>query len=158
MEDADDALAETYAVAWRKFASLPGGDRARLWLFGAARNELHKAMNRRRAQDSLVSELQTELGPVLAEHLDRGQRDDALRAALRTLSRLDYEIVMLTAWEELTPREIAAVLGMSANVVRVRLHRARAQLRSLLHSGQHSRSGRDCDGLALGISRAEQGE
>ncbi len=39
-EDAADALAETYAAAWRKLDTLPEGDRARLWLFGAARNEV----------------------------------------------------------------------------------------------------------------------
>jgi RNA polymerase sigma-70 factor (ECF subfamily) len=38
----------------------------------------------------------------------------------------------MTAWEGLTPRQIATVMGTSANVVRVRLHRARARLKQQL--------------------------
>jgi hypothetical protein len=36
---------------------------------------------------------------------------------------------MLTAWEGLTPNQIAAVMGTPVNIVRVRLHRARARLK-----------------------------
>ncbi len=61
MEDAADALAETYAAAWRKLDSLPDGNRARLWLFGAARIELRKAAGRARADDELVVRLANEL-------------------------------------------------------------------------------------------------
>jgi RNA polymerase sigma-70 factor (ECF subfamily) len=39
---------------------------------------------------------------------------------------------MLTVWEELEPREIAEVLGVTAQAVRTRLSRARARLRQLL--------------------------
>jgi DNA-directed RNA polymerase specialized sigma24 family protein len=35
-------------------------------------------------------------------------------------------------WDDLTPSEIGPILGLSANVIRVRAHRARAKLRSLL--------------------------
>ncbi len=54
--------------------------------------------------------------------------DRTLKAALATLPERDQEILMLTAWESLTPREIAAVVGIPANLVRVRLHRARSRL------------------------------
>jgi RNA polymerase sigma-70 factor, ECF subfamily len=47
LDDATDALAETYAAAWRKQDKVPEGPQARLWLFGVARNELR--MNARRA-------------------------------------------------------------------------------------------------------------
>jgi DNA-directed RNA polymerase specialized sigma24 family protein len=40
----------------------------------------------------------------------------------------------MLCWDGLTAREVAAVLDVSANVVRVRAHRARARLRSLLAS------------------------
>jgi RNA polymerase sigma factor (sigma-70 family) len=131
-EDAADALSETYAAAWRKLDKLPDGDRARLWLFGAARNELRRAVDRIRAEDSLASELAAQLRTSFEERTAAGESDTALRGAVLGLSRLDQEIITLTAWEELTPREIAHVLDLSANVVRVRLHRARATLRATL--------------------------
>ena len=38
------------------------------------------------------------------------------------------ELLTLTAWEQLTPAEIAAMIGDAPGSVRVRLHRARGQL------------------------------
>jgi RNA polymerase sigma-70 factor (ECF subfamily) len=136
MEDAADALAETYAAAWRKIDALPEGDRVRLWLFGAARNELRKTASRRRAGDDLVSALARNLRTSLEDPFEGHEHRDSMRDALAVLSRLDCEIVTLTAWEELTPREIAAVLGLSANAVRIRLHKARGKLRALLQRDQ----------------------
>jgi DNA-directed RNA polymerase specialized sigma24 family protein len=54
---------------------------------------------------------------------------DALTRALAALPEQDREILMLTAWEGLAPREIARVMGTSANIVRIRLHRARVRVK-----------------------------
>jgi RNA polymerase sigma-70 factor (ECF subfamily) len=132
LEDATDALAETYAAAWRKLDELPHGDRARLWLFGAARNELRMAERRARAGNQLAIELASQLRLADGETPRTPEGSTAINEALGKLSRIDYEIVTLTAWEGLAPREIAAVLGLSANVVRIRLHRARSDLRGSL--------------------------
>jgi RNA polymerase sigma factor (sigma-70 family) len=58
--------------------------------------------------------------------------DERLHTALRRLRPLDAEIVRLWAWEDLGPAEIAAVTGLSANAVSIRLHRARGRLREEL--------------------------
>jgi RNA polymerase sigma-70 factor (ECF subfamily) len=132
LEDAADALAETYAAAWAKLDSLPKGDEARLWLFGAARIELLRATDRARQHDSVISSLADEIRSALSDHYPAIALDADLTAAMSHLSIRDQEILRLTAWEELTPREIAIVSGLSPNVVRVRLHRARRQLQALL--------------------------
>jgi len=112
-EDAADVLAETYLIAWQKLDAIPAGDRARLWLFGVAR-KLRRAT-------AMQAPVDTEAA-------------DAVRAALAALPERDREILTLTAWDGLTPRQIAAVTGSSANIVRVRLHRARARLKRQLGS------------------------
>src|SRR5277367_4902726 len=81
-EDATDALAETYSAAWRKLDSLPNGDRARLWLFGAARIELHKAAGRARADGELVTRLANELEAGLGQHSGATDLDEALWLAV----------------------------------------------------------------------------
>ena len=48
--------------------------------------------------------------------------------ALDALSPKDRELLMLVAWEGLSPAEIAVTLGVSSNVVRKRLFRARKRL------------------------------
>jgi Sigma-70, region 4 len=55
-------------------------------------------------------------------------------AALARLAAIDHEIIELASWDGLTPREIAPILGLSPDVVRVRFHRARARLTALLQT------------------------
>ncbi|MDP9226354.1 MAG: sigma-70 family RNA polymerase sigma factor [Actinomycetota bacterium] len=129
-EDAADMLAETYLIAWRKLDTIPTGERARLWLFGVARNLLLKGASRRRSHHALVERLAGELRSAHPAHAPiEDERSAALRAALAALPERDREILMLTAWEGLTPRQIAAVMGTPVNLVRVRLHRARTRLK-----------------------------
>jgi RNA polymerase sigma-70 factor (ECF subfamily) len=67
-----------------------------------------------------------ESAPILAPD------DGAIEAALAQLAPEDREVLRLSAWEELTPVEIATVLGVSQVAVRSRLHRARRRLRAAL--------------------------
>ena len=58
--------------------------------------------------------------------------DGSVAAALAELSELDREIIMMLSFDDLAPREVASVLDLSPNVVRVRAHRAREKLRRRL--------------------------
>jgi RNA polymerase sigma-70 factor (ECF subfamily) len=44
----------------------------------------------------------------------------------------EREVLMLTAWEDLSSKEAAAVLKCSPTAYRIRLHRARLRLRAAL--------------------------
>jgi len=150
-EDAADVLAETYLIAWQKLDRAPKGDRARLWLFGVARNLLMKGASRRHSANALAERLANELRSADPVHLPVDEeRREALRAVLAALPVRDREILTMTAWEGLTPKQIAKVMGTSANVVRVRLHRARARLkrqleleRPVAHCGERLTAERD---------------
>jgi len=48
--------------------------------------------------------------------------------ALARLGQVDQEVLRLTAWEGLTPAQIACVLGISPNAAAIRLHRAGGRL------------------------------
>jgi RNA polymerase sigma-70 factor (ECF subfamily) len=137
-EDAADVLAETFLIAWRKLDSLPPGDEARLWLFGVARNLLRQGANRDRVLDTVVHRLAHELREAVPPSpAVEGERAPRLRAALRALPERQQEVILLTAWEGLSPREIAAVTRAPVNLVRVRLHRARTRLeRELAPTGE----------------------
>jgi RNA polymerase sigma-70 factor, ECF subfamily len=134
-EDAADVLAETYLIAWRRLEAIPEGDRARLWLFGVARNLLLKGATQRRSGDALLERLASELRSARIAVGD-DERREPLGAALASLPERDREILKLTAWEGLAPREIAAVMGLPANAVRVRLHRARSRLKRDLEASR----------------------
>ena len=135
---ARDLAAETFTRAYaarKRFDPERGEPRA--WLFGIARKLLLKGASKARTKDALVERLATELR--VAEPFNYSVEDEpsgALRAALESLSMREREIVLMASWEGLTPREIGAVVGLPANVIRVRLHRARKRLkRSLFESG-----------------------
>jgi RNA polymerase sigma-70 factor (ECF subfamily) len=67
--------------------------------------------------------------------------DPDLQRALAALRREDRELLRLWAWEDLTPGEIAAVLGVTANAVSIRLHRAKARLAARLAEGAERKDG-----------------
>jgi RNA polymerase sigma-70 factor (ECF subfamily) len=127
---AEDVLAETLLVAWRRIDDVP--DRAELpWCYAVARNNLANAARSARRQRNLVARI---------VRLDRPTEatspvelpDPQLHRALAQLRPDDQELIRLWAWEDLAPSEIAAVLNVSANAVSIRLHRARRQLAAIL--------------------------
>lgn len=146
-EQAADLFAETYLIAWQKLAAIPPGGHARLWLFGVARNLMLKGFRQRRVADALVERLAGELRSAQIEHPQIDDRAQAvMRAGFVALSERDREILLLTAWEGLTPSEIATVMGVSANVVRVRLHRARTRIERRLAGQPTGKAAPGCTG------------
>jgi RNA polymerase sigma-70 factor (ECF subfamily) len=131
-EDAADVVAETFLIAWRKIDKLPSGDDSRLWLFGVARNVLRRGASRERVEHATVECLGRELRESLASAPAEDEGSPSLRVALARLPEPQREAILLAAWEELTPREIALVTGAPVNLVRVRLHRARARLKQAI--------------------------
>jgi RNA polymerase sigma-70 factor, ECF subfamily len=121
---ADDVLAETLLVCWRRVAELP--EEPLPWAYGVARNCLRNAERSARRQDRVAARL-------AAEPVDPGPPEDsALHEALARLRPDDAELLRLWAWEQLTPAEIATVLGITANAASIRLHRAREKLKDSL--------------------------
>jgi RNA polymerase sigma-70 factor (ECF subfamily) len=129
----EDVAAETFLVAWRRQADLP--DHAVPWLLNTAGKCLANQRRSRERSDALVARLggllrgeDAGIDDALAR---RGQRR-ALLAALTGLSDDDRELLLLSQWDGLAPREIASVLEVNPVVLRARLHRASRRLRESL--------------------------
>ena len=60
--------------------------------------------------------------------------------ALQQMRSADREVLMLSAWEELTGPQIAKVLGVSVSAAEQRLHRARHRFAQTLNAAAGSRS------------------
>jgi RNA polymerase sigma-70 factor (ECF subfamily) len=63
------------------------------------------------------------------QRLDAAALAPALRRALAELPSGERELLLLISWEQLTPTEAAAVVGIPAGTARPRLYRARGRLR-----------------------------
>ena len=130
-EDAADVVSETFLAAWRRLDEVPDAE-ARLWLFGVAR---HVMANRRRSRvrrERLGARLRTDLAAAVPDHAERVATTTDVIRALRGLRQPDREVLELSLWEGLEPREIAAVLGIAEGAARTRLSRARGRLRGQL--------------------------
>ncbi len=139
-EDAADVVADTFLVAWRRLGEVPCGPRARLWLFGVARRAVANQRRGELRRQRLAEEIREELRRRLADlRYDQGAERAATMDALARLEEKDREVLLLAGWEELEPREIAVVLGISTIAARSRLHRARRRLRDVLALDMSSR-------------------
>lgn len=122
--DAEDVVAHTFAVAWRRVDDIPA-EAARAWLFGVARqvlrNERRAAARRARRSGAPVGDPGTPTAPT--------GLDADLRAVLDALRPADRELLQLAAWEGMRPADLAIVLGISANAAAIRLHRARQRFK-----------------------------
>jgi RNA polymerase sigma-70 factor (ECF subfamily) len=130
-EDARDACAETFLVAWRKLESVPFGDRALPYLYRVAARVLANQRRSARRRHSLVGKLAgfgTETTVDTVSLVVRREEARIVEAAVRRLPPRDREIVMLHDWEELTRQQIADVVGMSKASVDKRLSRAYRRL------------------------------
>lgn len=124
---AEDVLGDVLLVLWRRVDEIPA-EAPVAWAYGVARGCLANHVRGSVRQGRLVERLKQEPmgGPALgAEH-------DALDAALEILPENDRELLRLWAWEQLAPREIATVLGITPNAASIRLHRAIGKLKELM--------------------------
>ncbi|MDF1604873.1 sigma-70 family RNA polymerase sigma factor [Nocardioides sp. YIM 152315] len=144
-DTAEDVLAETLLVCWRRVGELP--DPPLPWAYAVAANCLRNAERTARRQWRVAAKVAA-LDPPRPSGIEPGEGDPDLTAAMSRLRAGDAELLRLWAWEQLTPAEIATVLGISANAASIRLHRARERLRGQLRktgtwSGhEESREGR----------------
>jgi len=127
--EAEDVVAETYAIAWRRYEDVPADPLP--WLYGVARRTLANSRRSGRRKTQLAQRLAAQLRPASTVEPDPSERsDDAvlMRAALTALSDADREALMLVAWEGLDNERAAIVLGVSPQAFAVRMHRARRRL------------------------------
>ena len=127
--DADDALQETFVLAWKRLATLRDADAIGPWLHAIARHAAADRLRETRAADALP--------PGLAARAeDSSSERDELRGRvmehLRALPEAYKETLAMRLVEGLTGPEIAAATGLAEGSVRVNLCRGMALLRELL--------------------------
>lgn len=122
VDDAADVVAETFAVALRRWSTGVPPAEPLPWLYAVAHNVVrnHRRRNARSSTGLPDGWLPTHEQPT-HERL-------SMLTALAALAPADQEVLMLTALEGLDTRQLADTLGCSQVAARVRLHRARQRL------------------------------
>ena len=121
-DDAEDVVAETFQVAWRRRDVMP--EEALPWLLGVAHNVMRSQW--RAARRTTPADTLERLSDVAGDSLEVGVvRRQELVELLAKLPDHEREALLLVAWDDLSADQAAQVLGISAGAVRVRIHRAR---------------------------------
>lgn len=169
--EAEDVVQETYLRAYERLGDFVGPRGFATWLCRIASNE---ALGRRRRGLRLML-IDDRPGPQgsgegsVLEHLPDRQPDPEGRAVSSELRRIledaidrlpeDYRrVFMLRAVEGLSVAETAALLEVRPEVVKTRLHRARARLREILAARHEAVApaafdigGERCDRIVAGV-------
>ena len=145
-DDATEAVQEAFLSAFRSLDAFDQRCRLSTWLYRIAVNAalMHrrKTSNRHeRSIDDLLPKFledghaanpAVEWRELPDDHALREETRAKVRNAIDELPETYRTVLVLRDIEELDTDESAAILGVTAGVVKVRLHRARQALRSLL--------------------------
>jgi RNA polymerase sigma factor (sigma-70 family) len=130
---ASDLLSDVFIAALTARLRVVGhASRSALpWLYGIAGNVVRNHLRRRPtvARGELTSTVDWD---AVDARLDATARAPELRAALAGLSVEDRELLLLLAWEQLTPAQAASALRISPAAARSRIHRARTRAQARL--------------------------
>ncbi len=137
-EAADDVVAETFLVAFRRRASYADDGRDCLpWLYGIATRLAHRHWRSETKQLRVLA--RTGADPVTEPFTDRveaavaaGALKPRLAAALARLPASQRDALLLLVWADLSYEQIAKATGVPLGTVQSRISRARRRLRQQL--------------------------
>ncbi len=136
-EAAEDLVSEVFVAALSASSRVVAHDSgsALPWLYGIGLNVLRRHYREARPPQGMARDLGMDWGAV-DERLDAQAERGRLRVVLTGLSDSDRELLLLVAWEDLTPADAATALGISPVAARSRLHRARTRAMKALQGMQ----------------------
>jgi RNA polymerase sigma-70 factor, ECF subfamily len=152
-DTAEEVVAETFAVAWRRLDVVP--DPALPWLLGVARRVLANERRSRGRAEALALRLVREPVASSADPADEVDARMSTHAALEGLRPAEREVLELLAWEGLSASQAAAVLGCSRAAIAVRMHRARRRFHRLFDEPLEAKT-RSTESSESGPMQADQ--
>jgi RNA polymerase sigma-70 factor (ECF subfamily) len=144
-EDARDAVQEAMLSAFKAVGRFEGGAQIGTWLHRIVVNAaLMRLRTRKRTPESSIEDLlpsyeadghrvlQSSDEPFPDEAVERAQLVRLLRECAAELPDGYREVYMLRDVEEQSSEEVALAMGLTPNAVKIRLHRARQALMTLV--------------------------
>ncbi len=148
----------TQHVMLKVSEALPGfrGDSSlSTWIYRIATNAALDRLRRKTGQAPIETELESDDGDIPPEQQTpsvektamREEMSDCIREFIERLPQNYKTVMLLSELEGFKNDEIAGILGLSLDTVKIRLHRAREKLREELQAGCDFYRD-DCDELA----------
>lgn len=138
-DEAENIVQETFTEAYRQIGDFRGEAKISTWLFSIARHlaygHLRTAKRHNYLEHQKIEFLEAEKGGTQTDTQDaveQSERKEIVHDALQELPEHYRRVVQLRELEEKSTAETADQLDLTEVNVRVRLHRARKQLRGHL--------------------------
>ncbi|HLF45738.1 MAG TPA: sigma-70 family RNA polymerase sigma factor [Chitinophagaceae bacterium] len=139
-EDAEEVAQDVFIKAYRYLADFRGDSKFSTWLYTIVNTTSITFLRKKKlAIQSLDDEKTFEVADsrdsgMRADHVEKKSRVTMVNNAIALLSPDDAEVITLFYKAEQTLEEIAKILGLEPNTVKVRLHRARTRLKEKMET------------------------
>lgn len=152
--EAQDVLQNVMLQVSQSLPEFRGEAALSTWIYRIATNAATDHLRRQRQSASfaalpLAPQPHEGVGPDLGLQHIRDEMGDCVRALVNQLPQGYRLVLLLSDYEELSNPEIANILGVTLETVKIRLHRARERMRKLMececHFYHHSEIGLMCD-------------
>jgi RNA polymerase sigma-70 factor (ECF subfamily) len=147
--EAEDLTQETFVKVHQGLENFRGESQLSTWIYRIATNtaldRLRSPSFQRVAQTSLSENLdESELAdkvicteekkPLIEKQLIREEMNECIRGYIERLPESYRTVLVLSEWEGLRNNEIAEILGVTLNTVKIRLHRGKEKLKEELET------------------------
>jgi RNA polymerase sigma-70 factor (ECF subfamily) len=141
-DEADDIAQSAMLKVSEGLPGFRGDSSLSTWVYRIATNAALDSLRRKTSRLPVQTEFESDesvppdaQGPSVEATAIRGEMNACIRGFIERLPE-NYKVVMvLSALEGFENGEIAAILGVSLDTVKIRLHRAREKLRKSLDTG-----------------------
>lgn len=137
--DAEDALAETFRIAFEKRESFAPASSVRNWLYGIASRLILKRKRQYARHLVAMQRLSPLSGDLGSRGADESMTFNAVLLALTKIPAGERDALLLVAWDGLSYEEVAVVQSVPVGTIRSRISRARARVREAVTEveGEH---------------------
>jgi RNA polymerase sigma-70 factor (ECF subfamily) len=134
-EDAEEVAQDVFVKAYRSLADFKGGSKFSTWLYTIAHNTAITYLRKKKQKilaiddESTFMQLENQESDFKANQVEDKSRKDMVYRAIEMLSPDDAQIITLFYKGDQSLDEIASIIGIETNTVKVRLFRARQKLK-----------------------------
>jgi RNA polymerase sigma factor (sigma-70 family) len=134
-EDAEEMAQESFIKAYKSLHTFQGKAKFSTWLYRITYNtcisEVRKKRNYFVSTDDV--QIQDEAEEMNLDGIPEENRERYVKMAMGKLPEDEYALVLLYYFEDQSIEEISKVTGLSASNAKVKLHRARKKLYTILN-------------------------
>jgi RNA polymerase sigma factor (sigma-70 family) len=139
-EDAEEVSQDIFVKAYRSLADFRGESKFSTWLYTIVNTTCITFLRKKRLDvqsldnEKVFETVENQDSGFNANQVERKSRVNMVNRSINMLNNDDSEILTLFYKAEQSLEEISQILGLEPNTVKVRLHRARQRLKTMMEN------------------------